>query len=170
MFVIQCGRIGEFRVRLVSPDRICDEILQMIRKAAETTTVEYPEVEASSAASRRVRLSRGFSFEAAHQLPHAPSGHKCRRLHGHSFQVELVCEGEIDPEPGWLVDFADINRAFAPFLEQLDHRYLNEIEGLENPTAENLALWIWKRVKPVLPVLAQVNVAETCASRCEYRG
>jgi 6-pyruvoyl-tetrahydropterin synthase len=84
--------------------------------------------------------------------------------------VELVCEGEVDPNTGWLVDFGEIKRVFAPFLEELDHRYLNEIEGLENPTAENLARWVWSRVKPVLPVLAQVNVAETCTSRCEYRG
>jgi 6-pyruvoyltetrahydropterin/6-carboxytetrahydropterin synthase len=122
------------------------------------------------AASRRVRIARSFSFEAAHRLPNLPPGHKCERLHGHSFRVELVCEGEADPTTGWLIDFADIKRAFAPFLERLDHRYLNEIDGLENPTAENLARWIWTRMKPVLPHLSQVNLAETCTSRCEYRG
>ncbi len=103
-------------------------------------------------------------------LPGAPDGHKCRRLHGHSFRVELLCEGEIDPQSGWLVDFGKIKRVFDPVLDRLDHRYLNEIEGLENPTAENLARWIWLRVKPKLSVLAQVNVAETCSARCEYRG
>ena len=121
-------------------------------------------------ASRRVRIARSFTFEAAHRLPNLPPGHKCERLHGHSFRVELVCEGEADPTTGWLVDFADIKRAFAPGLERLDHRYLNEVDGLENPTAENLARWIWTRMKPVLPHLSQVNVAETCTSRCEYRG
>ena len=125
---------------------------------------------AQSAASRRVRIARSFTFEAAHRLPALPPGHKCERLHGHSFRVELVCEGEIDPKTGWLIDFAEIKRVFAPFLERLDHRYLNEIDGLENPTAENIARWIWTRVKPVLPLLHQVNVAETCTSRCEYRG
>ena len=122
------------------------------------------------AASPRVRLVRDFAFEAAHRLPKVAPGHKCGRLHGHSFRIQLVCEGEVNAETGWLVDFAEIKRAFAPFLEQLDHRYLNEIEGLENPTTENIARWIWTRVKLKLPSLAQVNVAETCTARCEYRG
>ena len=124
----------------------------------------------AAAARRRVRLVRGFSFDAAHRLPRAPVSHKCRRLHGHSFRVELVCEGEIDEETGWLIDFAEIKQAFQPFLELLDHQCLNEIDGLKNPTAENLARWIWTRVKPKLPVLTQVNVAEACDARCEYRG
>ncbi len=121
-------------------------------------------------ASNRVRLAREFTFEAAHRLRHVPTGHKCARLHGHSFHVELVCEGEIDPHAGWLIDFADIKRAFTPLFHQLDHHYLNEIEGLENPTAEHIARWIWTRLKPTLPLLAQVNIAETCTARCEYRG
>lgn len=122
------------------------------------------------AALQRVRLTREFTFEAAHRLPHVPEGHKCARLHGHSFRVELVCEGPVDPQTGWLVDFADLKRAFEPFLNQLDHRYLNEIDGLENPTAENIAKWIWVRLRPMLSQLSQVSVAETCTSRCEYRG
>lgn len=117
-----------------------------------------------------MRLVREFTFEAAHLLPNVPEGHKCRRLHGHSFRVELVCEGEIDPHTGWLIDFADIKLAFQPLRERLDHHYLNEIEGLENPTAENIARWIWQRLEPVLPQLTQVNLAETCTSRCEYIG
>lgn len=117
-----------------------------------------------------VRLVRAFTFEAAHRLPQAPEGHKCARLHGHSFRIELVCEGEIDPQNGWLLDFAEIKRAFAPLYEQLDHHYLNEIIGLENPTAENLARWIWRHLETALPSLAQVNVAETCTARCEFRG
>jgi 6-pyruvoyltetrahydropterin/6-carboxytetrahydropterin synthase len=119
---------------------------------------------------RRVRLVRDFSFEAAHRLPQAPEGHKCARLHGHSFRVEVVCEGEIDPVAGWLVDFGEIKKAVDPLLERLDHRYLNEIEGLENPTAENIARWIWSRLAGRLPYLAQINVAETCTARCEFRG
>ncbi len=122
------------------------------------------------AASRQVRLVRDFTFEAAHRLPEAPAGHKCARLHGHSFRVELICEGDVDPRQGWLLDFAEIKRAFDPLHEKLDHRYLNEVDGLENPTAENLARWIWMGVKPRLPLLSQVTVAETCTSRCEYRG
>ncbi|MCC7292527.1 MAG: 6-carboxytetrahydropterin synthase QueD [Phycisphaerales bacterium] len=123
-----------------------------------------------SGPSSRVRLVRRFTFEAAHRLPHAPAGHRCQRLHGHSFQIELVCEGEVDDQTGWLIDFGDIKAAFEPWLEKLDHHYLNEVPGLENPTSENLARWIWARVKPRLPVLAQVTVSETCSARCEYRG
>ena len=89
-------------------------------------------------------MARSFGFEAAHRLPNVPQGHKCRRLHGHSFRVELICEGEIDPNTGWLIDFADIKRAFEPVYARLDHRYLNEIDGLENPTSENVARWSWE--------------------------
>lgn len=124
----------------------------------------------SGEASHAVRLVKSFSFEAAHLLPNVPEGHKCRRLHGHSFHVELICAGDVDPDIGWLIDFADIKRAFKPVLERLDHYYLNEIDGLENPTSENIARWIFERVKPQLPVLVQVNIAETCTSRCEYCG
>lgn len=113
---------------------------------------------------------RGFTFEAAHRLPRVPDGHRCGRVHGHTYRVELACEGEIDEETGWLIDFGEIKAAFAPVRDRLDHQYLNEIDGLENPTAENLARWIWARVKPALPELAQVDVIETPNARCEYRG
>ncbi len=125
---------------------------------------------AGESLSRTVRLVREFTFEAAHRLPQAPEGHKCGRLHGHSFRVEVVCEGEIDAQSGWLLDFTEIKQAFDPIHELLDHRYLNEIEGLDNPTSENLARWIWLRLCSRLPQLSQVTVAETCAARCEYKG
>jgi len=118
----------------------------------------------------RVELIKAFTFEAAHLLPNVPVGHKCRRLHGHSYRIEIKVEGEIDPESGWLIDYADLKTAFEPLWKQLDHYYLNEIEGLENPTSEMLAVWIWTRLKPVLPLLSEVEVHETCTSRCTYRG
>jgi 6-pyruvoyltetrahydropterin/6-carboxytetrahydropterin synthase len=118
----------------------------------------------------RVELRKTFQFEAAHLLPHLPASHKCRRLHGHSFVVDVVVEGECDPKLGWLMDYADISAAFKPIHEQLDHFYLNEIAGLENPTSENLAVWIWERLKPKLPLLKEIVVAETCMSRCVYSG
>lgn len=117
-----------------------------------------------------VELRRTFQFEAAHLLPHLPEGHKCRRLHGHSFRVEIVVAGDCDPRLGWLMDYADIKAAFGPLWEQLDHRYLNEVPGLENPTSENVAVWIWDRLKPRLPLLIEVGVAETCTAQCAYRG
>ena len=118
----------------------------------------------------RVELRKSFQFEAAHLLPHLPQTHKCRRLHGHSFKVEIVVAGDCDPKLGWLIDYADISDAFKPLLSQLDHYYLNEIPGLDNPTSENISAWIWERLKPALPLLTEVVVAETCQSRCVYRG
>lgn len=117
-----------------------------------------------------MELRKTFQFEAAHLLPLLPRTHKCRRLHGHSFAVEIVVTGRRDPKLGWVMDYADISAAFKPIWEKLDHFYLNEIRGLENPTSENLAVWIWKRLKPKLPMLSEVVVAETCQSRCVYRG
>ncbi|MEW6157385.1 MAG: 6-carboxytetrahydropterin synthase QueD [Verrucomicrobiota bacterium] len=117
-----------------------------------------------------IELRKTFQFEAAHLLPHLPASHKCRRLHGHSFKAEIVLRGACDPHLGWVMDYADISEAFKPLWEQLDHRYLNEIPGLENPTSENIALWIWQNLKPRLPLLTEVVVAETCNSKCVYRG
>ena len=117
-----------------------------------------------------VELRKTYQFEAAHLLPNLPLSHKCRRLHGHSFQVEVTVAGPIDPKLGWLIDYADITEAFKPLLDRLDHYYLNEIPGLENPTSENVAIWIWQKLKPELPQLTEIVVAETCTARCIYRG
>jgi 6-pyruvoyltetrahydropterin/6-carboxytetrahydropterin synthase len=118
----------------------------------------------------KVELRKTFQFEAAHRLPHVPPDHKCARLHGHSFRVEVVVAGECDPRLGWLIDYAEISAAFKPLLDQLDHYYLNDIPGLENATSENVARWIWERLKPSLPMLSEIVVAETCQSCCVYRG
>jgi 6-pyruvoyltetrahydropterin/6-carboxytetrahydropterin synthase len=117
-----------------------------------------------------VRLSKSFHFEAAHDLPTFPDGHKCRRLHGHSFRFDVIVEGEVPPEKGYLIDYGDIKTVTEPIVRRLDHYYLNEIKGLENPTSENLARWIWDELKPHLPLLASIIVHETCTSTCEYRG
>jgi 6-pyruvoyltetrahydropterin/6-carboxytetrahydropterin synthase len=118
----------------------------------------------------KMELRKTFQFEAAHLLPRLPRTHKCRRLHGHSFKVEIVVAGECDPRLGWLMDYAEISRVFRPIWEKLDHRYLNELPGLQNPTSEEIAAWIWKKLKPKLPLLAEVIVAETCTARAVYRG
>ena len=117
-----------------------------------------------------MELRKTFQFEAAHLLPKLPKSHKCRRLHGHSFVVEVVVAGECDANLGWVMDYASISEAFKPIWKRLDHRYLNEIPGLKNPTSENIAIWIWRRLQPRLPLLSEVVVAETCTARCVYRG
>ena len=116
-------------------------------------------------------LVKSFRFEAAHYLPHAPEGHKCRRVHGHSFICEIEISGEVDEEIGWLMDFKEINKAFRPILDQLDHHFLNEdIPELKNPTSENICRWIWDNLKPGLPQLSAVTLQETRTSRCVYKG
>lgn len=111
-----------------------------------------------------------FRFEAAHRLPKVPAGHKCARLHGHSFKVELTIAGPVNPETGWLIDFGTLHEIWQPLHDQLDHNYLNEISGLENPTSEVLAKWIWDHLKPRLRELVHVTLFETCDARCEYAG
>ena len=117
----------------------------------------------------KFRLTKDFTFEAAQTLPHAPAGHKCRQMHGHSFKVEVTVEGERDAATGWFYDHADISRAMRPLLEQLDHGYLNEIAGLENPTIENMCAWFWGKLAPQCPGLAEIVVHETPTARCSLR-
>lgn len=117
-----------------------------------------------------MEIFKEFTFEAAHRLPNVPEGHQCARLHGHSFRVAVHVRGPIGAASGWVMDFAELKAAFAPIKARLDHYYLNEIEGLENPTSEVLAAWIWERLKPALPLLSKIVVRETCTSGCVYEG
>ncbi len=117
-----------------------------------------------------MEIFKEFSIEAAHWLPNVPAGHKCGRLHGHSFHLELHISGSVDPHLGWVLDFADVKKAFKGIEDQIDHRCLNEVPGLENPTSENLARWLWLRLKPELPALSSIVVKETCTSGCIYTG
>lgn len=117
-----------------------------------------------------MEICKTFCFEAAHRLPNVSAGHKCSRLHGHSFHLKVYVSGQPDERSGWIVDFGEIKTAVRPIVEQLDHNYLNEIPGLENPTSENLARWIWQRLKPRLAGLSKLIVKETCTSSCSYRG
>lgn len=115
-----------------------------------------------------MEIYKTFTIEAAHRLPNLPDEHKCSRLHGHSFRIEVHVSGDVNETTGWVMDFADVGVAFKPLFERLDHHYLNEIEGLENPTSENLAIWIWRELKPSLPLLTSIVVNETCTSGCIY--
>lgn len=117
-----------------------------------------------------MEVYKEVSFEAAHFLPNLPEEHKCRRMHGHSYKIRITVDGIVDTHTGWVMDFADIKKVFEPILQELDHSCLNDIKGLENPSSENLVVWIWQRLKPELPVLSAIEVKETCTTGCVYRG
>ena len=116
-----------------------------------------------------MKIFKEFTFEAAHKLPLVPSDHKCFRLHGHSFRVRVYLDGPVN-EIGWVMDFSELKKICAPFIKQLDHSYLNKIDGLENPTSENIAIWLWEKLKNSLQDLSSITVMETCNAGCEYSG
>ncbi|MBN2704079.1 MAG: 6-carboxytetrahydropterin synthase QueD [Pontiellaceae bacterium] len=118
----------------------------------------------------KMRIYREFKFDSAHWLPNVPPGHKCAKMHGHTYTIEVHLEDELNPTLGWVMDYNDLRKVVDPLIEQLDHKILNEIEGLENPTAELIALWFWKKIKPVLPQLCQVVVKENPINVCIYSG
>ena len=119
----------------------------------------------------RMELTRDYHFEAAHRLPRVPADHPCSRMHGHSFRIGITVAGEMDERMGWLVDFDAITTLVQPIIDdELDHRTLNDVPGLENPTSEMLCGWLWQRLRPRLPELSAITVHETCTARCTYRG
>jgi len=117
-----------------------------------------------------MEIYKEFIFEAAHKLPNVPDGHQCGRLHGHSFRGRIYVSGEVGEETGWVMDFAEMKAIFKPVYDQLDHHYLNDIPGLENPTSEVLAKWLWDQLKPDIPLLSKVVINETCTSGTIYCG
>ena len=117
-----------------------------------------------------MEIYKKFSFDSAHYLPNVPDDHKCRRMHGHTFNIEIHIGGPVNREIGWIMDFADIKTICDPVIKQLDHRVLNDIKGLNNPTSENLAKWIWEKVNPQLSGLKKIIVSETCSTGCVFRG
>jgi 6-pyruvoyltetrahydropterin/6-carboxytetrahydropterin synthase len=117
-----------------------------------------------------MEIFKDFNFDAAHRLPNVPEGHKCARLHGHTFHLRIYLSGTPDLQTGWIMDFGDVKKVFQPILDRLDHHYLNEIPGLENPTCELLSMWIWNELKPILPALSKVELKETCTAGSVYCG
>jgi 6-pyruvoyltetrahydropterin/6-carboxytetrahydropterin synthase len=118
----------------------------------------------------RCQLVRDYRFEAAHRLPRVPASHPCSRIHGHSYHIAVTITGQVDPDMGWIMDFADIDRHVDEIVAVVDHQLLNDIPGLENPTSEILARWFWDRLQPDLPMLTEIMVSETPSSRCIYGG
>ena len=117
-----------------------------------------------------MEIFKEFSFEAAHRLPNVPENHKCHKLHGHSYRVLVHVQGPVGDQTGWVIDFSDIEEAFEPLRKQLDHQYLNEIPGLENPTSEIIARWIWERLDPKILGLSKILVRETPSAGAIYHG
>lgn len=117
-----------------------------------------------------MEVYKEFVLDAAHSLPNVPEGHKCARVHGHTFVITIFVKGQVDPHVGWVVDFADIKAVFKPYYDMLDHHYMNDVEGLENPTSENLAIWVWNKIHDKLPGLRRVIVKETPTSGAIYEG
>ena len=117
-----------------------------------------------------MRIYQTFTFDAAHRLPNLPEEHKCARLHGHTFRLEVHLEGPVEEKSGWVVDFGDVAKICQPVVDAIDHRYLNDIEGLENPTSERIAEWCWQRLKPSLPTLAKIVIRESADAAAEYKG
>lgn len=117
-----------------------------------------------------LEIYKRWRFEAAHRLTGVPPSHKCSVTHGHSYEIEVRLKGPVDPQTGFVMDFADLAAACEPLRKQLDHAVLNEIEGLENPTSENLCVWLWRRLKPRAPLLSQIVVRETESAGCVYAG
>lgn len=118
----------------------------------------------------RMQIYKEFKFDAAHRLTRVEEGHKCGQMHGHTFVLEVHLEDDVDPKQGWILDFNVLREAVEPIIDQLDHSILNDIEGLENPTSENLVVWFWDQLKPKLPQLAQVVIKENPTSGCIYSG
>ena len=118
----------------------------------------------------QAELIRSFRFEAAHALPKVPPGHKCSRVHGHSYRVDIHVTGPIEPHTGWVMDFGQIKQVINPIIDRLDHAMLNDVEGLANSTSECIAVWLWEQVKPSLPLLSAITIWESENSRCIYCG
>ena len=118
----------------------------------------------------RMEIYKEFSFDSAHFLPHVPDGHKCRNMHGHTYRLRVYIKGAIDPHLGWIMDFKELKDALSGVIDQLDHKLINDIPGLQNPTAENITVWIWKQIQPLLPQLSKIELYETPTTGVIYSG
>lgn len=115
-------------------------------------------------------IFKEFTFDSAHFLPNVPDGHKCKNMHGHTYRLTVFFEGPLDPQLAWVEDFADVKKNINPIINRLDHKLMNDIEGLENPTCENIAIWLWEQIKSKMPRLSEIRLSETPSSGVIYRG
>lgn len=117
-----------------------------------------------------MQIFKQFSFDSAHFLPHVPEGHKCKEIHGHTYRLTVYVAGEPDEKLGWVMDFAVLKNVIEPLIKSIDHTLLNNIPGLENPTCERIAIWLWDNIKPQVPLLSKIELHETLTSGVVYEG
>jgi len=117
-----------------------------------------------------MEIYKEFSFDSAHFLPYVPDGHKCKNMHGHTYRLRVFIEGQPDPRLGWVMDFKELKDVVSIVIDQLDHKLINDIDGLDNPTAENITIWIWQQIKPLLPLLSRIELYETPTTGVIYKG
>lgn len=117
-----------------------------------------------------MKIYKTFQFDSAHYLPNVPNGHKCGVMHGHTYYLKISISGKPGEYTGWIVDYTEIKKKIKPLIDLLDHQVLNTIPGLENPTAENLSIWLWKKIKPEFPGLSRIELNETPTSGVIYEG
>lgn len=115
-------------------------------------------------------IYKQFTFDAAHYLPHVTDHHKCKKTHGHTYHLTLFFDGNISPDMGWIIDYSEIKNVVTPILKLVDHQFLNEVEGLENPTCELICIWLWKKIKPLITELKRIELKETPTSGAIYEG
>ena len=115
-------------------------------------------------------IYKKFNIESARSIPNLPKTHPCHHIHGHSFKIIISVQGDVNEQNGFVVDFQDIDDAFDPLKKELDHSYLNDIEDLQNPTSENICIWIWNKIQSSLPNIYKIEIRETDSTGCIYKG
>jgi len=117
-----------------------------------------------------MQIFKQFTFDSAHFLPYVPDGHKCKEIHGHTYYMTVYIEGNLDKKLDWIMDFTEIKGVIKPIIESIDHKLLNNLSGLENPTCEVLVMWLWNKIKPKIPLLTKIILNETPTSGTVYEG
>ena len=117
-----------------------------------------------------MKIFKNFTFDSAHFLPNVPEGHKCKELHGHTYRLTVILESELVKKLDWVVDFAEVKNVINPIIDSIDHKLLNDIEGLQNPTCEIVAIWLWNKIKDELPQLTKIELSENASSGVIYEG
>jgi 6-pyruvoyltetrahydropterin/6-carboxytetrahydropterin synthase len=115
-------------------------------------------------------IYKKITFDSAHFLPHVPIRNKCKNVHGHTYTLTIFIEGAPPAHEGWVIDYGDLKKIITLVIDQVDHHLLNDLPGLENPTSEILAIWLWNKIRLLLPALKRIELSETATSGVIYEG